>query len=287
MEASVTSTLELSSSIKVSRESFLTISNKSDPSSDLQSKIDEPVQRLDYIIKSIYEKLETSLKDTLHEANFDKIASDNPSSPLIMSTIKSLISQISMLQSASLKESTPTYPESLWIFSSLSQTFNTRFIYHFETNRDTNRIDKPEWFLNYLETHLELRIPVIQKYFVDAFENTPYHDRFFVYEYITTLLTPVREKVRYVMERIISNGNEEKESVRLLAHLIYEVQGFDDRIRNKYMFVPYKNISLKGEEYGYAKQWDGLLGDVLKKEWLEVWLAAEKDCKCTTSKFLI
>jgi hypothetical protein len=59
------------------------------------------------------------------------------------------------------------YPGALqfWPIDLLIKPIKDRFFYHFDGDKPTNRIDKPEWFLTYLQDQIQLHIPFLDQIF--------------------------------------------------------------------------------------------------------------------------
>ena len=147
-----------------------------------------------------------------------------------------------------------------------------RFRYHFDGDRPTNRIDKPEYFLSHvtdlLNTYNDFIIdnaqPILLEHFrgTDLAMNPIYVDA--TSALITALLPMLRGKIFPVLPQIASQP-------QLLSHWIHEIMGFDTTIRDDW-----------GYESGYGVQgWKGLAWEILVKEgWFERWLQVERDCRC-------
>lgn len=146
-----------------------------------------------------------------------------------------------------------------------------RFKYHFEGDRPTNRLDKPEFFLahviglldSYNEFFAVYLQPVLGRYFrgSNLALNTCYIDS--TSATITALLPMLREKIFQLLPRI-------SKQPQLLSHLMHELMNFDASLRDEWSY-----------DGGYgADGWKGLTWEVLvKKDWFGRWLRVEKDCK--------
>ncbi|MCJ1477058.1 hypothetical protein MMC13_005729 [Lambiella insularis] len=144
-----------------------------------------------------------------------------------------------------------------------------RFKYHFEGDRATNRLDKPEFFLSHvvglLNSYDEFFAiylqPVLGRYFrgSNLALNTCYIDS--TSALITALLPMLREKVFKLLPQI-------SKQPQLLSHLLHELMNFDVCIRDEW-----------GYDGGYgADGWKGLTWEVLVlKDWFSRWLKVEKD----------
>lgn len=144
-----------------------------------------------------------------------------------------------------------------------------RFQYHFDGDRPTNRLDKPEYFLSHvaglLNTYEEFFAvnlqPILSRHFrgSNLALNSCYIDS--TSALITALLPMLRHKVFTLLPHV-------SKQPQLLSHLMHELMSFD--------------VSLR-EEWGYdggfgAEGWKGLTWEVLvKKDWFGTWLKVEKD----------
>ncbi|KAI9797971.1 MAG: hypothetical protein M1833_005027 [Piccolia ochrophora] len=147
-----------------------------------------------------------------------------------------------------------------------------RFRYHFDGDRPTNRLDKPEYFMShvidlitsYSDFFAEYLQPVLQDYFKGSklAGNPSYVDS--TSALITAILPMLRRKIFAVIPQIASQP-------QLLSHFIHEVINFDTTLR---------------DEWGYdsgigAERWKGLTWEILvKKDWFGRWLQVEKECEC-------
>ncbi|KAL8726921.1 MAG: hypothetical protein Q9166_006410 [cf. Caloplaca sp. 2 TL-2023] len=143
-----------------------------------------------------------------------------------------------------------------------------RFQYHFSSDRPTNKLDKPEYFLEhtmgllsiydeFFAVHLQ---PILRNRFKSS--NLSMTSIFIDSSsaLITALLPMLRRKVFSIMPHIAKLPH-------LMSHFIHELMSFD--------------ISLR-DEWGYdggcgIDGWKGLTWEVLvKKDWFGKWLEVEK-----------
>ncbi|KAL7665457.1 Exocyst complex component SEC5 [[Candida] zeylanoides] len=172
----------------------------------------------------------------------------------------------------------PHYPHTWWALDSLVKPFVTRFNFHFDTSRPTNKVSKPEWCFEYLETFLRTNLQRLER---AAGASLAQH-HIVAYATITSLLVPVRAKMVRVVDQI--NGAIERQRAaegaggagaaglargdvgRLLSHLIFELSAFDQRLRNAYQYNPHVEVSAVASADAAASgppQWSGLTGDVM------------------------
>jgi hypothetical protein len=161
-------------------------------------------------------------------------------------------------------------PPVLFPLEVLVQPMEMRFRYHFEGDKPTNRIDRPEYFLSHITTllndysafvsdHVQ---PVLLKHFrgTDLALNPVYIDA--MSAFITALLPMLRTKIRSLLPKVAGQP-------QLLSHLVHEVMSFDSTIRDNW-----------GYDGGYGVDgWKGLSWEFLVQgDWFGRWLQVEKDC---------
>ena len=211
------------------------------------------------IRKVLQEKYETEFKESLDKLNWPKETPES-SSELIALFKNVLITE-------PVYTTSPSIPKPLSAFRILAEPLVLRMKFHFDTERETNRLDKPEWmfshFIGVVDEHFEFLKNTIQL----ALNDTPkLKRRNALHEFIVALLQPVYSKLEQMFPTVIPSPN-------LLSHLIYELVNFDNVLSEKYFFIPY-----------HRDKWRGVSGDILaQKEWFDKWLAIEK--KTTVERF--
>lgn len=215
-------------------------------------------------------ELESGFKVTLKES---KWLSDKSISNQALTSISTQFQDLIILQSIN---ASPIYPNTWWGLELLLEPIITRFNYHFNSaNKETNKLSKPEWAFDFLESFLTENLPLLQIIVDDTFIPL---QKIGVYEIITCLLNPLRNKVEKMVELIddrvsaTSGTSSLEKNGRLLSHLIFELSAFDQRIKEKYKYNPYI------EEFDKVPQekWLGITSDILLndqnhavKNWLD------------------
>lgn len=161
-------------------------------------------------------------------------------------------------------------PAVLFPFEVLVQPLEMRFRYHFEGDKPTNRIDRPEYFLSHVSTLLNdysgFMTDYVQPTLLRHFRGTHlaltpvYIDA--TAAFITALLPMLRSKISSLLPKVAGQP-------QLLSHLMHEVMSFDTTIRDVW-----------GYDGGYGLEgWKGLSWEFLVQEdWFGRWLQVEKDC---------
>ena len=169
------------------------------------------------------------------------------------------------LRAGAAKEQPP--PPPLLPFEVLVKPLALRFRYHFEGDRPTNRIDKPEWFLAHITglvaTYAASFLPTVVQPILAASADPLVNRRDAVVEFVTALLPIVRRKARRLLPLIVDQAP-------LLSHLIHEMIKFDAELRDDFGYSPFGADGVV---------WKGLTHDLLVVEGgFGGWLQVEKEC---------
>jgi hypothetical protein len=140
-----------------------------------------------------------------------------------------------------------------------------RFRYHFEGDKPTNRVDKPEWFLAHitsLVTSYAAFLTNIPQSTISSSANPLINSRDAITEFTTALLPTVRRKTKHLLPLILDQA-------QLLSHFIHELIKFDAELRDEFCYAP----------FGYEGPWKGITHEVLVVEnGFTGWLKVEKEC---------
>ncbi|KAF8437405.1 TIP-1 family-domain-containing protein [Terfezia claveryi] len=149
-------------------------------------------------------------------------------------------------------------------FEVMAKPLGLRFRYHFEGDKQTNRLDKPEWFFNHILTLIEDYTPFANTYIQPLLDkHLPSSGRDAVLEFITAVLPMLRRKIRNLLPQIVQHA-------QLLSHFIHEMIKFDTVLRDDYLYAPYGTDA--------EAIWEGITHEVLVKDnWFAQWLKVEKD----------
>ena len=151
----------------------------------------------------------------------------------------------------------------------MAKPLELRFRYHFEGDRPTNKLDKPEYFLSHIIDLLNTYDRFFAIYLQPILGNFAKRNRTLTSIYIdstsaliTALLPMLRRKVFSLLPKIANQP-------QLLSHFIYELMNFDVSLREEWRYDGGNSVM----------GWKGLTWEVLvKKEWFSKWLKVEKDC---------
>ncbi|KAJ4384746.1 hypothetical protein N0V86_000348 [Didymella sp. IMI 355093] len=160
-------------------------------------------------------------------------------------------------------------PPVLFPFEVLVQPLEMRFRYHFEGDKPTNRLDRPEYFLSHVTTLLDdyssfvsdYMQPVLFRHFrgTDLALNPVYIDA--MSAFITALLPVLRTKISALLPKVANQP-------QFLSHLVHEIMSFDSTVRDTWAY-----------DGGYGLSgWNGLSWEFLVQgNWFDQWLRVEKE----------
>ncbi|KAG7666388.1 uncharacterized protein J8A68_000084 [[Candida] subhashii] len=252
------------SSPELSQEELRAISNEINSLNDVNNIIAGTlITILRNKIQTKRQELETQLKQLIKNTKWLSTSStkNNEISNESLTQISKLFQQLINLQSIN---NIPKYPASWWALDILLDPIIIRFNYHFNsTNKETNKLSKPEWAFNFIETFLSNDIGLINLIVEDTFKQV---GRIGLYEIITSLLNPLRIKIQKMLtvinENIITYSQDKimlEKNGRLLSHLIFELSSFDQRLRTIHKYNPY----IYDFQTGPESKWNGITSDVL------------------------
>ncbi|KAF8528017.1 RINT-1 family protein [Hysterangium stoloniferum] len=164
-------------------------------------------------------------------------------------------------------------PGGIYPIQSLTSPITLRFKFHFEGKRDTNRIDKPEWYFTHManvaHTHRAFFTSIIQR----LMSQTKHKNINAFREFILHLLSPITRKLRTSVPRILQHPS-------LLAHTVYQSLAFDASLREEGFSLEGTTAQKSNQPRGIDKkndQWEGMSEEILgRKEWFEAWVEGER-----------
>ncbi|KAH8120467.1 TIP-1 family-domain-containing protein [Phellopilus nigrolimitatus] len=165
-------------------------------------------------------------------------------------------------------DSNKPFQGGLYPLQALIRPVALRFKYHFEGTRQTNRLDKPEWYfahiLNVSHEHRPFLEIVIQR----LLQSSKYTSISAWREFTRLLLPIVSRKLRRSMPALLSHPP-------LLAHTVYQALAFDDALRDAGFSLVGTEVTLNAVDDVSA--WEGTSDIVLgSKEWFDAWLEGER-----------
>ncbi|KAF8506878.1 TIP-1 family-domain-containing protein, partial [Russula emetica] len=155
--------------------------------------------------------------------------------------------------------------DGLYPIQVLVQPLSQRFRYHFEGTRETNKLDKPEWYF----THI-LNVSHEHRLFFDTVVQrllpTKFSDINAWREFTHSLLPILSRHIRRIMPSLLSRPP-------ILAHTIYQALAFDASLREDgFLLIG----TFSGRDADDA-EWKGISETILgRKEWFDRWVEGEK-----------
>lgn len=141
-----------------------------------------------------------------------------------------------------------------------------RFRYHFDGKRQTNRLDKPEWYFTHILNALHDHEAFVRHDIQNLLNQGGLKGRDAMTDFIGALLRPLSRKIRATMPQLL-------ELPAILGHTLYQALHFDQSVRETYGYTPRL-------QDGKATEWKGvseiILGD---QSFFENWKEAERRCK--------
>ncbi|ANB13052.1 hypothetical protein AWJ20_1330 [Sugiyamaella lignohabitans] len=221
---------------------------------------------LDVVANGTKDKLRTCLEE--HGwPNEDAFGSSNPAAVIEFQNLFINVLKTEYLGKAIKSHNNPL-PPVISAFTLLVEAEVLRFNFHFESDKATNRVDKPEWMFSWVANTIDNHKNFLMNILQPALISVPrFHDRIAVHEFITALLPVVYNKLANTVQELAKTiiSNEVTSNSYLLSHLVHEIVSFDELLKERYYFTPYN-----------LPNWNGLAGDVLTEECFKVWLDTEK-----------
>ncbi|KAG9314616.1 RINT-1 family protein [Chiua virens] len=159
--------------------------------------------------------------------------------------------------------------EGLYPLQALVQPVALRFKYHFELERNTNRLDKPEWYFTHMLNVAHDHRPFMEGVMQRLISSSKFRDVNVWHNYTTLLLPILERKLKRSVPLLLARP-------ALLAHTVYQSLAFDSSLRDMgYEFVKGKREA-QDDERREAEQ-GGISKVILdEKDWFNTWLEGEK-----------
>ncbi|KZS93221.1 hypothetical protein SISNIDRAFT_454361 [Sistotremastrum niveocremeum HHB9708] len=155
--------------------------------------------------------------------------------------------------------------DGLYSIQALVQPIALRFRYHFDTQRATNRLDKPEWFFTHILDICHEHRPFMERIIQNIVSRTSFQKIDAFREFERLLLPVLSRKLRKTIPLLVEHPS-------LLAHTIYRALSFDASLRESGFSLDETLGQTEGKE-----EWEGISADILnRQEWFDAWLGGEK-----------
>lgn len=157
--------------------------------------------------------------------------------------------------------------EGLYPLNALIKPISQRFKFHFEMDRETNKLDKPEWYfthvLNVIEDHRQFMETSIQP----LLSQTSFKHLDAWREFAYLLLALLARKLKKTVPLLLSYPS-------LLAHTVYQALAFDTALVNTGFSLAKTTGADKASE---SEPWLGTSEVILgRREWFTAWVDGEK-----------
>ncbi|KAI0724222.1 RINT-1 family protein [Cerioporus squamosus] len=158
--------------------------------------------------------------------------------------------------------------EGLYPLQALVQAIALRFKYHFEGTRQTNRLDKPEWYFTHIVNESHEHRPFMESIVQALLSSTEYRTVNAWREFTLLMLPIVERKLRRTIPALLSHPP-------ILAHTIYQALAFDTALKDEGFDLRGTTASpANGEE---TRHWEGVCEVILgRNEWFEAWVEGER-----------
>ncbi|KAI0768609.1 TIP-1 family-domain-containing protein [Trametes elegans] len=157
--------------------------------------------------------------------------------------------------------------EGLYAIQALVQPIALRFKYHFEGTRQTNRLDKPEWFFTHVVNESHEHRPFMDSIIQTLLASTEYGTINAWREFSLQLLPMLERKLRRTIPALLSHPP-------ILAHTIYQALAFDTALKDEGFDLPGTTAASADDTDAH---WDGISEVILgRKEWFDAWVEGER-----------
>ncbi|KAL7344118.1 RINT-1 family protein [Rhodotorula toruloides] len=163
-------------------------------------------------------------------------------------------------------------PKPLLALGPLVHPLLLRFKWHFEGDRGTNRIDKPEYPLSHVLNLLTAHERFLSEDIQFLLDSNGFDHIDAVNEFTSLLLPPLASRLRHHLPQLLTMPP-------ILAHTVYQVVEFDQQLRSRgYRPRTWPTVLPEGEEpEEEEREWEGLSETILgRQEWFERWLDGER-----------
>eukprot|EP01119_Soliformovum_irregulare_P019596 TRINITY_DN6241_c0_g1_i1.p1 TRINITY_DN6241_c0_g1~~TRINITY_DN6241_c0_g1_i1.p1 ORF type:complete len:741 (+),score=176.32 TRINITY_DN6241_c0_g1_i1:195-2225(+) len=254
------------------------------PCEELKEKIAQTIEsHREAITKLAKQSLETALKGiewptpftkmlikSLGNANDASTMKEKQSNEPPLEVFKQAFDQLNKLQTALETRSMFDGTASLWSIDLLMQPLKVRFQFHFEGDRPTNSLARPEWMyahvVGWINSHNEFLLSHLQPLLIQ--EHLPHDAK---EEFIKAIIEMVKDKIRQDLSALLLKPD-------LLYLGITHALDFESTIRRTHQFELEVPITLRKTVTSVFTE---------TKQSLECWVALERDDAATQFATLV
>ncbi|KAJ6519399.1 TIP-1 family-domain-containing protein [Mycena sanguinolenta] len=155
--------------------------------------------------------------------------------------------------------------DGLYPLQTLIQPISLRFKYHFEGTRQTNRMDKPEWYFTHVLNVMHEHRPFMESVIQPLLSSTERREIIAWREFTLLLFPLLSRKLRRSMPTLLPHPP-------LLAHTIYQALVFDAAMNETGFDLAGTSAATETSD-----KWNGISDVILgKEEWFAAWMDGEK-----------
>lgn len=159
--------------------------------------------------------------------------------------------------------------DGLYPLQALVQPIFLRFKYHFEGSRQTNRLDKPEWYFTHVQNLAHDHRPFMEKVIQALLSSTDYASIDAWREFVLLLLPMLARKMKRTIPSLLPHPP-------LLAQTIYQALVFDTAMREEGFELERTSAQRTEKESVESETWTGISEVILgNEEWFDAWLKGE------------
>ncbi|KAF8446227.1 TIP-1 family-domain-containing protein [Boletus edulis BED1] len=163
----------------------------------------------------------------------------------------------------------PRENEGLYPLQALVHPVALRFKYHFDSERETSRLDKPEWYFTHIANVAHDHRPFMEGVMQRLISGSKFQDVNAWHNYTTLLLPILERKLKRSVPLLLTRP-------ALLAHTVYQSLIFDSSLRDMGYEFSQENRDANGDERTEAER-GGISKVILdQKDWFNAWLEGEK-----------
>ncbi|KAJ3180894.1 hypothetical protein HDU87_001534 [Geranomyces variabilis] len=228
-----------------------------DTTANLVHFVEETTQKAHALLKA---QLAKKLEDALDSVGWPKaIALEDLEAKL--HPLREAFGNLILLQSPERRDGDPQVP--LAPIEVLLQAPILHFKFHFQGDRPTNRLDKPEWAFTRVLTTIRDHSPFLCGPIQQLLEENGYPDRDAKNEFIYGLLGAVMHKLRIDAPKLLLD-------IRLFSHAVKETLAFDAALREIHLYVQPDGQEWKGCASVFTERPE------LFAQWIQMELAASR-----------
>ncbi|KAL5534489.1 hypothetical protein ACEPAG_951 [Sanghuangporus baumii] len=156
--------------------------------------------------------------------------------------------------------------DGIYPLQALVRPVSQRFKYHFEGTRQTNRLDKPEWYFAHILNVSHEHRPFLESVIQRLLQSSRYSSINAWREFTRLLLPILGKKIKHSMPTLLAHPP-------LLAHTIYQSLAFDEALRE----ARFDLVGTLDKTKKEARKWEGTSDIILgNKDWFDAWLEGER-----------